>query len=786
MRPLPPPFAPYRSNDQQNSVWLQPTIEQSVAYSSLGEVSRVEEVAIMHTDGQFRKILIRQDALQTRPGRSFSGFWLSWLRGPASHKAAAKWVMLVLAAMVFTASTGRPSIAEGGPNVRKIGWLVDGESKVIQANQYAEFYDLLSKLYDNGARPASKELANPDGGSIIELLAANDLLVGEEYRASIGHFLCQLNNTSCRLVGSRSRNLLAPRWTNGKGDAIRVPDVQIVRLPAPKPFYGARRDIPKVVVDSRRGCKQYDAQCKEYISRLNGGFTDSDSTSGALVLPTEVSALSIDIDLTGANTIAKSLADLYVSKVAPAQTAWTASSASTNTANVDLVDALNDVKSAISWQDLTFDSQSVPPSLGLEIVDSGFDANQCALKLHKIFALVQNPDNTTPVTYNQSASPCGQLYGADNFDNAERVHGTHILGIVGGLLTASDPAAPSQITYRALEINKTGLGDPVYNATVRAKILEGIRGKSEVINLSLGYTPNKKEDDPLQDLIRRTSKAALYVVSAGNYGHEYDQGETCHSLPACGTYSENMITVVATTSTSSPGNVAFTSNTNYGQLFDIGAPGAGVRSTVPMGYIVAFSGSSQAAAVVSAAALRLKWRLPELPPSRIRDRLIYTSDITEEFAHHLFGGQLNVTRALDVTRDVLTIKEGSSINTYRGRFLLTDEPGRKRPRNFNPDLLPYIDARTGTINEDVTRRSVRRLEWIDAEKLWILYFRGVSQLSGKPQLQKRFIRLDGDVEIADGLFVTEDGHKTIRIHWPDVLSFTACIRDGEDDRCAQE
>ena len=161
------------------------------------------------------------------------------------------------------------------------------------------------------------------------------------------------------------------------------------------------------------------------------------------------------------------------------------------------------------------------------------------------------------------------------------------------------------------------------------------------------------------------------------------------------------------------------------------AVAAGVLSTTYSNHTGRMSGTSQAAPQVAAAASLIYSRFrsqftveqPELMPIRVKNRLIYTSDIFNNLLTKVQGGRLNVGRALDMARDYLVIK------TPDGE--LADHHGIITGFGDFPNGPPFIKCRrnNGTVT-DIRKDDLRRMFFDEPRRKYVVFFNPAGNRDG--------------------------------------------------------
>jgi len=225
----------------------------------------------------------------------------------------------------------------------------------------------------------------------------------------------------------------------------------------------------------------------------------------------------------------------------------------------------------------------------------------------------------------------------DNNPMDDHGHGTHTSGTVG-----------------ATGNNGVGVSGVNWNVRVAALKFLNAQGSGSTSNaiLALGYATAKGMrvtnnswggggfSQGLYDAIANARNAgSLFVAAAGNSSFNDD---VLPFYPA--SYSlDNVIAVAATTSTD-----GLASFSNYGaSSVDLGAPGAGIISTVPGNAYESWSGTSMATPHVSGAAALLLAAHPSWSYAQVRDRIFCTArPLAALSGKTVTGGMLDLGAAL--------------------------------------------------------------------------------------------------------------------------------------------
>ncbi len=221
-------------------------------------------------------------------------------------------------------------------------------------------------------------------------------------------------------------------------------------------------------------------------------------------------------------------------------------------------------------------------------------------------------------------------------------HGTHVAGIIVDN-TPSNVKIKSYNSFYYKETLST-------TSTVAAEIDRAVKDKVDVINISQG---GPDESPTIEEAVDKAIENGIVVVaSAGNDG---ENAQNHHSGNI-----EQLITVASTTSSDKP-----RSDSNYGSVVDISAPGSSINSTMPDGKFDEKSGTSMAAPFVSAAAAILKSTNKSLSPVRICEILTASaykpSGWANNYASNYGAGIVNFKNMLAyVTMSAPTITLGSN------------------------------------------------------------------------------------------------------------------------------
>ena len=200
------------------------------------------------------------------------------------------------------------------------------------------------------------------------------------------------------------------------------------------------------------------------------------------------------------------------------------------------------------------------------------------------------------------------------------IHGTHVAGIIAGrgrAPTGMSGIAPA-VTLHSYRVFGTSQSSGSAFAVVKA-IERGIADKCDLLNMSLGFDPDKNTglpevDEAVQEAIREANKnGVVVIVAAGNDGRGPVNYPACDDLAVAvsavgrkGTFpaeSTESADVMHPYGTDSKNFIAAFSN--IGTELDVAGAGVAVVSTVPPNGYAPMSGTSMACPAVTGVLARL-------------------------------------------------------------------------------------------------------------------------------------------------------------------------------------
>jgi subtilisin family serine protease len=263
-------------------------------------------------------------------------------------------------------------------------------------------------------------------------------------------------------------------------------------------------------------------------------------------------------------------------------------------------------------------------------------------------------------------------------------HGTHIAGIIGaeagngkGIAGIAPKVSMMILKYYDPKVPNT---DNLKN-TVNA-IHYAIKMKANIINYSGGGTEfSKEEHDAIEEA---RTKGILFVAAAGN---ERSNSDSHHYYPADYGLS-NIISVTAIDP-----STEVLSSSNYGTLtVDIAAPGQNILSTLPGSAYGMMTGTSQATAFVTGAAVLIMAKKDTFNPEEVKKYILATGDAkTSLLAKTRTARQLNLFKSLTILDGAEDVSGSVTTNSksLRNQFVSEKEKGGKNQAMslFGKDLM---------------------------------------------------------------------------------------------------
>ena len=287
-------------------------------------------------------------------------------------------------------------------------------------------------------------------------------------------------------------------------------------------------------------------------------------------------------------------------------------------------------------------------------------------------------------------------------------HGTHVSGIVGARPSSLMPGLTPEVRLFLVDTdgNLTNAIQDAYDADLR------------IFNFSFAIKPEASDAAELNRRLLQHWTDALFVVAAGNDGINLNAGGSepfvswvleAPNIIGVGASQTDGLTVMgpqpdpAESGKTVPGS-------NFGSRFvQLVAPGQQIYSLGDEHYAFA-TGTSQAVPQVTAAAAILSLRMNGPRPLKIKARLIATASWNDGFKDKVWGGLLDVDRAVEhLQRNVVRLQ--SAPQSVRAITLGDDVKLKIRQATTYPS-----DGTAGTfVNvQEVFVRKILRLQHLGA------------------------------------------------------------------------
>lgn len=221
-------------------------------------------------------------------------------------------------------------------------------------------------------------------------------------------------------------------------------------------------------------------------------------------------------------------------------------------------------------------------------------------------------------------------YGNNHYEGPDAKHGTHVAGIIAGLVNGSDNqyGVASRVA-KIMTVRAVPDGDE-RDKDVANAVRYAVDNGAKILNMSFGKPVSPGKNVVWDAFKYAESKGVLLVKAAGNENeniaeHQYfptNFKSQADEKP----FINNMIVVGANTNDADALKASFS---NFDQkMVDVFAPGDKIYSTVPDGKYEYLQGTSMASPVVAGAAAIMLAYMPNLKPEQIIESLVKSSNTT--------------------------------------------------------------------------------------------------------------------------------------------------------------
>ncbi|TDX85987.1 S8 family serine peptidase [Epilithonimonas xixisoli] len=221
-------------------------------------------------------------------------------------------------------------------------------------------------------------------------------------------------------------------------------------------------------------------------------------------------------------------------------------------------------------------------------------------------------------------------YGNNHYEGPDAKHGTHVAGIIAGLVNGSENqyGVASRVA-KIMTVRAVPDGDE-RDKDVANAVRYAVDNGAKILNMSFGKPVSPGKNVVWDAFKYAESKGVLLVKAAGNENeniaeHQYfptNFKSQADEKP----FINNMIVVGANTNDADALKASFS---NFDQkMVDVFAPGDKIYSTVPDGKYEYLQGTSMASPVVAGAAAIMLAYMPNLKPEQIIESLVKSSNTT--------------------------------------------------------------------------------------------------------------------------------------------------------------
>lgn len=653
---------------------------------------------------------------------------------------------LKVIAAAFTLASGCVSLAQAQEGASDpLLWESVAASRPGIQTEIVTLYETLYQLYKSGVPIGTRatHLQSEESRVVRQMMVDEGLYQGEgeNFPRALELLVCELNPLYCQVRVGQNKTPVAA-WSALRDVDILIPDVRLESIESVRAYAKKKGDrIENIVVRDRAGCAEMDEACRARLQRLNRdseGIKLSDDYQGVIMVPSQRLRTELPLPSNSANGLSESviaefsvkpdMAEQFLKNVvAPPGGASLHSDADSAPSDIGFGVDRQALAALIHYKPVPAKSPGHTLTLGL--IDSMPDLGHCNFDLKKMIqgerlsrlnaglAGIPLENIGVDAISTELGKPCGQI---SPMALTSSEHGTHLLGLWISKDSANGgpgllPQDKLDLTLADLDLNKLAHSATYYSNV--GKLIARMSEQAEVINLSWGVLSQatwgssamgkgfQPRNDPIAQAISNHTELGacsnvLFVVAAGN--STLDLGaQACDITPVCPPRRRNVLSVTALTHDADNPDVA--PGANYGAPVDIGVPAIGLLSSRMNNQVAAGSGSSQAAAVASAAVAMLIHGT-SLLPEQARNRLIYTSDLSvalQRSGGRLFGGRLNFERAYGLRGPWIKLS-GLERSARMVRFGSADRP-------VSMLFIKSVDSNAGEPPTAILWDSVRRL-----------------------------------------------------------------------------
>ncbi|MDB4323959.1 S8 family peptidase [Crocinitomicaceae bacterium] len=252
------------------------------------------------------------------------------------------------------------------------------------------------------------------------------------------------------------------------------------------------------------------------------------------------------------------------------------------------------------------------------------------------------------------------VYGNNDVEGPDAMHGTHVGGIVGAIRgndLGGDGVANDVLL---MSLRAVPNGDE-FDKDIALAIRYAVDNGASVINMSFGKAYSPHQQEVYDAFAYADSKGVLMVHAAGNDSKNVDTEKNFPTyMYSFQKEKLDMFLTIGSSTKDSKGNLP-SPFSNYGQAgVDVFAPGSEIYNTVPQSEYRILQGTSMASPMVAGVAAMLKSYFPKMTMKQIKDVMLSsaksykgmeqthpeTKDMTDFATLSVTGSVINVKNAV--------------------------------------------------------------------------------------------------------------------------------------------
>ena len=230
------------------------------------------------------------------------------------------------------------------------------------------------------------------------------------------------------------------------------------------------------------------------------------------------------------------------------------------------------------------------------------------------------------ITQDQYENLNDQYYGNNNITGPNAKHGTHVAGLVAGIVDTNFTKSTFSNPIQIMGVRVVPDGDE-YDKDVALGIRYAVNNGAKVINMSFGKSFSPEQAWVDSAIRYAASKDVLIIHSAGNESYDLNI-KSVYPSPVSKVFkdkSTNMITVGASSDPVIAESI-LTDFSNYGnKIVDVLSPGNKIFSSLPNQQYGFLNGTSMSAPILSHIAALVRAYFPKLSATEVKAILLQSN-----------------------------------------------------------------------------------------------------------------------------------------------------------------